>query len=70
MKAILEFNLPEDQESFYNAQNAGAFVSTIRDTLNRIRSKLKYGEITEEERKILEEMKSVIFESLSGIEIW
>lgn len=43
MKAILEFNLPEDASEHFRAVNAGAAWSALYDIDNRLRSILKYG---------------------------
>jgi hypothetical protein len=42
MKAILEFNLPEDRSEHLRAVNAGAAWSALHDINNRLRSVLKY----------------------------
>ena len=43
MKAILEFNLPEDDSEHVRAVNASAAWSALYDIDNRIRGILKYG---------------------------
>jgi hypothetical protein len=43
MKAILEFNLPEDREDFETANNASKYISTLSDIKNMIRGFVKYG---------------------------
>lgn len=42
MKAILEFELPEDQEEYEYAVNAEKMYSALYDINQLIRSKLKY----------------------------
>lgn len=42
MKAILEFELPLEQEDFQNAINGTNFALLISDLQNEIRNKLKY----------------------------
>lgn len=60
MKATLEFNLPEEQEAFDGACNADVWEAATRAALEKIRSRLKYGEPTEEERKALEDVREEI----------
>jgi hypothetical protein len=42
MKAILEFDLPEEHEEFQHAVNGTNFAILFSDLQNEIRSKLKY----------------------------
>ena len=42
MKAILEFNLPEDQEQYDIANNASRMYLALWDIKQLLRSKLKY----------------------------
>lgn len=43
MKAILEFNLPEEKEEFVKAQNGATAYSIIYDLDSKLRYYLKYG---------------------------
>lgn len=45
MKAVLEFNLPEDQDDFDTATNGWKYRSVLCDIDNFLRSKLKYEEL-------------------------
>lgn len=42
MKAILEFNLPEDTQEYENAMNGQRLSIVISDLLNYLRQKSKY----------------------------
>jgi hypothetical protein len=42
MKAILEFNLPDDQAEFDEANNAGKYYSILWDLDQFLRNKVKY----------------------------
>lgn len=42
MKAVLEFNLPEDQSDFDMAKNGSEYYCVLSDVLNYLRCKLKY----------------------------
>jgi hypothetical protein len=66
MKAILEFDLPEDQDDFQAAINGNNYKSAIWNFDQLLRSEMKYKELSdetykaykycrEELRKILEE---------------
>ena len=43
MKAILEFNLPEEQSEYQTANQAGALHSILWDLDNELRNNLKHG---------------------------
>jgi hypothetical protein len=66
MKAVLEFDLPEDQDDFKSAINGNNYKSAIWNFDQLLRSEMKYKELSdetykaykycrEELRKILEE---------------
>lgn len=63
MKAILEFNLPEEQEDFELCQKGWAFRCVIDEFYEKLRKKLKYEDLTSEERKIYEEVRKMLFET-------
>ena len=43
MKAILEFNLPEDRADYDLAANAGKLALALHDISTELRSRAKYG---------------------------
>lgn len=51
MKAVLEFNLPEDQSDFQAAINGSNYKSAIWEYDQWLRSEMKYGEL---DKKIYE----------------
>jgi hypothetical protein len=66
MKAVLEFNLPEENKDFLSAINGENYKSAIKDFDELLRSEMKYKELSKdtykafdwcrkELRKILEE---------------
>ena len=64
MKAILEFNLPEDEEQF-NAANKGMdWALTVWDMDNILRDKLKYSDLLPNTRAELEEIRDTLNEML------
>lgn len=69
MKVILEFNRPEDNEDIEIHMNAVKYYCALTDFSNYLRSKLKYAELSEEEAKILEEVRTKFFEIQNDNEI-
>lgn len=57
MKAILEFNLPEDSHDFAMASNGVKAYCVISAFDEFLRSKLKYHELTDEQYEIYEECR-------------
>lgn len=65
MKAILEFELPQESEEHNLALNGGLYKSIIDDTFSWIRKKEKYDEtLTEDQYKILDELREFIANEL------
>ena len=62
MKAILEFNLPEEEAEFKQAANAGDMYCAIFEFSQYLRKKLKYEDLSEQEIKTYEEVKSEFLE--------
>ena len=54
MKAILKFNLPEDNHDFENAINGVKMKSILWDMKEYFRDELKYKDLNEVEYKTLE----------------
>jgi hypothetical protein len=48
MKAVLEFDLPEDNEDFQAAINGYNYKSAIKDFDELLRSEMKYKELSKE----------------------
>lgn len=68
MKAILEFNLPEDGTDFDMAHKGHMYYVALCEISEYFRSKLKYGDlITEEEYKIIEKTRSDILEIIGSL---
>lgn len=62
MKAILEFNLPEEEAEFKQAANAGDMYCAIFEFSQYLRKKLKYEDLSEQEIKTYEEVKAEFLE--------
>jgi hypothetical protein len=71
MKAVLEFNLPEDQEEFYNALNGSKFAQVLSELDNILRNKIKYesDSLSEKEIETYEFLRKELFRLLDGLEI-
>ena len=64
MKAILEFNLPEDEEQF-NAANKGMDWALLTWDIDQLlRNKLKYSDLLPNTRAELEEIRDTLNEML------
>jgi len=57
MKAILEFNLPEENEEFETASNGWKYKSLLWDFDNYLRSKLKYENLNDNEYTVYEKTR-------------
>jgi len=54
MKAVLEFDLPEDQDDFQSAINGNNYKSAIWDFDQLLRSEMKYKELSNDSYKAYE----------------
>ena len=64
MKAILEFDLPEDQEKFDAANKGMDWALVAWETEQLLRKKLKYEEHTRDARKALEDLRKTLSDML------
>lgn len=64
MKAIIEFQLPEDNWEFETASNAAKYRIAISEILELIRKKLKYSELSNEEYGLLESIRTEILNDI------
>ena len=69
MKAILEFNLPEDEAEFYCATKGTAMLNVLWELQQELRKLYKYEELNEDEYKIVERMRDFLNDSLNDHEI-
>ena len=66
MKAILEFNLPDDEYDFRCANEGEAVRGVLRDLDNWLREKLKYGHDFKSVDAALEAARGELHDSLRG----
>ena len=64
MKAILEFNLPEDEEQFNTANKGMEWALVAWDIDQLLRNKLKYSDLLPNTRAELEEIRDTLNEML------
>jgi|694.fasta_scaffold02549_52 hypothetical protein len=64
MKAIFEFNLPEDQEEFEIYRNSTRLYIAVEDFKNWLRSEIKHGEKPDKEREIYEYVRDKLIDML------
>ena len=65
-KATLTFQLPEEDVEFFQASNGWKWRMIVSDILQNIRQDVKYSQkTTEEQKRILENMRSFIFQRMS-----
>jgi hypothetical protein len=73
MKAILEFNLPEDNDDYKIISNAFLTAETINEFDQFLRNKVKYGDYNKKEtvEDIYQEIRDKLYEiaNENGIEI-
>ena len=65
MKAILEFNLPEDQRKFEMANQAVDMVAAIGHFEDRLRSYIKYGHEFKSANEALESIRALLNEEIN-----
>jgi len=66
MKAILEFTLPDDSDSFKLSQRGSAYYSFLFDLDQKLRGWLKYGHEFKTPGEVMEKIREMITE---GVEI-
>lgn len=66
MKAILEFNLPEEREEFEHAQRGIEYLIVLQEFDNYLRGRLKYEELPDDVHKALQEARDRLYEELGA----
>lgn len=65
MEAILKFQLPEEQEQFYLCTQAATWKEVCFEVDQYLRSKLKYEELSDEEHRICEQLRTNLQDIMS-----
>jgi hypothetical protein len=68
MKAILEFNLPDDQQDFNMAVNAMKFWNVLYELDQDLRSKTKYApdDLPQDKYDAYQEVRDMLYELMSN----
>lgn len=69
MKAILEFNLPEEQAEHYCAVKGVDMLNVLWELRAELRSMLKYGDLPEQQHKIVEQIQGYLIQCLNENDI-
>jgi len=69
MKAILEFNLPDEDEEFRLAQDGGKYLAAINDFRTYMRTQEKYCELSDDEAVGLNSARDAFYEILKDYDI-
>ena len=69
MKAIIEFNLPEDQAEHYCAIKGADMLNVLWELKTELRSMLKYGELPDKQYEIVEKIQDFLLGSLNDNDV-
>ena len=69
MKAILEFNLPEEQAEHYCAIKGSDMLNVLWELKAELRSMRKYQELKENQYEIIEKLEQFLIDTLNDHEI-
>lgn len=69
MKAILEFNLPEDEVEYYCANKGTAMLNVLWELQQELRKMYKYEELNKDEMLIVERLRNFLNDSLYGNDV-
>ena len=69
MKAVLKFNLPEDQAEFDFATQGGKMYSALHELSQELRTLWKYEELNEQEWDMVERIRNKFYEILDDHQI-
>lgn len=64
MKAVLKYNLPEDNYEFNNAINGTKLRGILEDVDTYLRNKLKYESLTEDQNDIYQDVRDYLYNLL------
>ena len=68
VKLILEF-AEDERQQFEMAYRGVEYYTALSEIRNHIRQKLKYGELTEEQTTVYEDMHNVFYEVTGGLDL-
>jgi hypothetical protein len=69
MKAIIEFNLPDDQAEHYCAIKGADMLNVLWELKAELRAMLKYGELPDTQYDIVEKIQDFLMSSLDDNDV-
>lgn len=69
MKAILEFNLPEEQAEHYCAIKGADMLNVLWELRAELRSMLKYGDLPDQQYEIVQKIQGYLIQCLNENDI-
>jgi hypothetical protein len=69
MKAIIEFNLPDDQAEHYCAIKGADMLNVLWELKAELRAMLKYGELPDAQYDIVEKIQDFLMSSLDDNDV-
>jgi hypothetical protein len=69
MKAIIEFNLPDDEAEHYCAIKGADMLNVLWELKAELRGMLKYGELPDTQYEIVEKIQDFLMSSLDDNDI-
>jgi hypothetical protein len=69
MKAIIEFNLPDDQAEHYCAIKGADMLNVLWELKAELRGMLKYGELPDTQYEIVEKIQDFLMSSLDDNDV-
>lgn len=69
MKAILEFNLPDEQAEHYCAIKGADMLNVLWELKSELRSMRKYGDLPKQQYEIVEKIEEFLFRSLNDNDV-
>ena len=69
MKAIIEFNLPDEQAEHYCAIKGQDMLNVLWELKAELRAMLKYGELPDQQYEIVEKIQDFLISSLDDNDI-
>jgi hypothetical protein len=69
MKAIIEFNLPDDQAEHYCAIKGADMLNVLWELKAELRAMLKYGELPDAQYEIVEKIQDFLMSSLDDNDV-
>ena len=69
MKAIIEFNLPEEQAEHYCAIKGADILNVLWELKAELRGMLKYGDLPEQQYVIVEKIENFLLSSLNDNDV-